>query len=951
MLKPKNISFYSLFNAGFISAKTYRALKPKTRINQLSISDCYHFSLDISRELIRLFEDQELVSRIFYLETIEQDINDGSLEIFEMLDKMLNSASSKIKEIVNKIGPESFLVKYLVCSSQVLSNLYFINEDNINEVDEFRTSFLNAFFSTANIHDQPYYNSDSQTSLNDVITVVEEPNTGLYNNSFEKGFTGKDVFEIDEDVLSDNDNITRQYILFLYSIDVEKFKFFEDFLNTEMRLCPVRMYNSIRSLGARRFLVNYLFAREQKLLQIPKFGKRSVEDFLKIKNVIVEFVKDSYNNRESLDFKYIPQVPMKVSAPVADLTLVDKLGTEQYALILHELRRLKSELSVRACNAVDYYGEINFLEDYVNKNSDVKTLRNIGRKTEIELVIIIKKLKAQIISMGEKQLSKEELNWYSKLLLYGDFIDDYAKDTYKQIGRLPMLHILQNAFNIYLTQRDFMVFQEVSPINNDRPAKSYLDVADEFDLSRERIRQLYNRTLDFISLKNISDKNIGPSYIKLFSNKEDWDYLRNILKEKIFWQLSDISAIAEDEKCNLTSRLITHIISIVFNEDISIIGKKPLSLYIRRQTWENTFIVSKSITSIFDFNKVWQITTDFIEETIGDKEFTLNALILDVYNDAWIDFDISKIKDIEFIVSQILIFEFGIYPELNGDFIIHGHKKQETSDVLYAILKEIGNPISLDELFDRYEKVYPGKYKSSSSLRAIIYRDARIYMISNTNNAALYEWEHVAIGSIRDLIVEYLAKFDEPQPISAIISHVKSLRDTTDNSIRSSIGSGSQFKQFAGGFCGLADREYPEWYNLSESERNARSMIVEFEHFLLTEQHFPFSQSKDEKESRLYQWWYRIKKEQNLSELLKQAIHRIEVSFVDTPHTRSEYQWFLELNKYKSFVLLNKRKPSKRFVNEVYLERWFDKTLNQLSESRLAAWQEKAFYDLCGLIQ
>lgn len=47
MLKAKNISFYKIMTAGYISAEVYSALKPKTHFSELNINDCSYYSYDI----------------------------------------------------------------------------------------------------------------------------------------------------------------------------------------------------------------------------------------------------------------------------------------------------------------------------------------------------------------------------------------------------------------------------------------------------------------------------------------------------------------------------------------------------------------------------------------------------------------------------------------------------------------------------------------------------------------------------------------------------------------------------------------------------------------------------------------------------------------------------------------------------------------------------------------
>lgn len=40
--------------------------------------------------------------------------------------------------------------------------------------------------------------------------------------------------------------------------------------------------------------------------------------------------------------------------------------------------------------------------------------------------------------------------------------------------------------------------------------------------------------------------------------------------------------------------------------------------------------------------------------------------------------------------------------------------------------------------------------------------------VGKASLVGLLEWKHIKIGSIRDIIVQYLSKFDDPQPAAKI---------------------------------------------------------------------------------------------------------------------------------------------------------------------------------------
>lgn len=928
MLKASNISFYTLFDAGYISADTYRALKPKKRLMELSFSECEKYSKAISKELKRLFEDDDLIRILSQIEFLERDLNTAYPSSIETLAKLQEDAPVDIKTIIRKVGDRAFLSRYVLCTFEVLRNLCFILDDNIELVEQFRHHFINIFFSELHPSNAQKLSKSQQESS---LVIAEDPKT----------FYGKDNIKIEDDAVFPKGSDNHKYIKYLFSLDAIQFKPFERKIEEELISLPVRLGNSIRFVGYRAFFVNYLFAEDSKLLKLRNFGRKSLQDCNNLRTILREFVSSNYN-----EFSFPEEVNNANAQP---LTIKEILGPYKYSILIENLHSLIREQSTRVKNSIAEITDDIFIESYVHHDGCLMNLRKVGKHSAIELEKIISKLKDKLKYLESQTMTEEDILWLRISSAYGNNIDSFTKKFYTETNHLPMIHILLNIFMGMLSIRNFKIVNEVRPFDKSIPGKSYEMVAGLYDLSRERVRQLCEKCVDFLLQRPNVDERPNTPFFNIISKKEDWDYMHDLLIQKKLWKKEDFSAISAEEDSNLSTDYIVTVLSNIFRDEFTIIGKTPILNQRRNVTWRNTFMVKTELTNVFDFDKMWTMTTELINNTVGINVYRSQELVLDIFNDAWKELDVTYLADIEHVATELLINEFCIIPELDGSICIKGNKQVNTSNALYEILKENGDPLTLIELFDKFDELCPGRYKSAMSLKSIISKDARMYTISNTNLVSLYEWEHVAMGSIRDLIVDFLAEHEEPQPVTAIIAHIKSLRSTTDNSIRSTMNTGDQFQQFEGGFYGLSDRTYPEWCYLSESERISRKNIVDLDQFIATYNHFPFSQSSDANENRLYVWFAKMKRSKDLSAFLKTAICQLEQKYAEIPKNRSEHQWVLKLQEYKNFVLLNKRKPSKNFANESFLYKWFEKTLNHLEEDRLTKWQVKMFYELCGL--
>ena len=219
-------------------------------------------------------------------------------------------------------------------------------------------------------------------------------------------------------------------------------------------------------------------------------------------------------------------------------------------------------------------------------------------------------------------------------------------------------------------------------------------------------------------------------------------------------------------------------------------------------------------------------------------------------------------------------------------------------------------------------------------------------MVGGNNLVALIEWEHVKLGSIRNIIVQYLEEFDEPQQAKDIVSYVQKYRDTSDNSIRATMGSGDQFVQFSGGYYGLSWKEYPEVFYLDESDRAFYKRIQKFEQFLQTHNHFPFSGSNRE-EQELHNWWIQVKSYLKQSKYQKGEIKRIETKYVNLARKKKHLRWFDNCRHYYKFVQEHHRRPSKSIPDEQELCAWLQKASEDFANGTLTFQQESCYLDLC----
>lgn len=937
--------------AGYLSAEAYRALYPKKNFFELSFSDCNRYDISIQFELKRLFEDSNVEESLYFLEKIESDCESNLDELKSILGKVITKCEKNVSSIVECITYKAFLLDYIFCTVSELKSKAFITDENISNIIALRETFRNIYCEESNTISK----LEIKNQITDYHKVVDS-NNNIHSVSepFEEcevtkglGYDVKDQVEIDEDAVLDEKSDCMKYVLFLYGLDAKDFVPFFDYLRSESYKLSVRTRNGLKNIGYRNFYINYLFAKASKVLKVRNFGAKSALELDKIRQNIIDFVVFYYGNSNTENIE--KQISKEKKQQEHDnRSLKDILGEQQYIILQKELSNLKVNVSVRCRNAIDTYKD-DFIEDFVHRKNDVKTLQNIGRKTEIEFRYIIGVLDSIIQDMDEKELSPEEVLIYSKKNIFGEYIDDYAVQFLIENKHLPMFYILDRFLFASQCNRSLYMLNLYTPIFKDIVPKTLEEIASEANITRERVRQICVKANNILHTIDKNDLELeGINYSKILSFKDEWQYVIDRLKGRNIIEVDNIEDILQSEKCSLTIDFLLLVLLMVSSDEYIIVGADPLPLPTKfKKTWNNSYLIKRTLAESFDFEEMRNLIEEHENNSDADICKSATELLIDDFFLAWIDFDTDKVEDLSYIVSQILIQEEGLVPDIDMNFTIEGKKESRIPEIIYNWLAENGNPIKLEELYKRINAEFGNRYKSANSIRFVIVNDPRMCFIGMNGMVGLLEWTHVKIGSIRDIIVQYLDKFDEPQSIADIVKYVQTYRETTVNSIRSTMASGDQFATFDGGLYGLNDKVYPQWYYLSESERLFYKKMKELESFIVNHQRFPFSGPGPEEEVSLYRWWIKIKKAKNLTSEQKECVEKLYERYSDLPSTKSSFNWFDLCQRYKSFVLINDRKPSQNTPIEKRLNQWFKKTADDFNNGLLTSTQEKAYLNLC----
>ena len=949
--------------AGYISAETYSVLKPKARLCNLDINEYSSYPDNIATEIRKLFEDDMTHMSICGIEQMEVCLFNDDKRPYELLETLLLYSDDKVKDFLSNVGSKFFLLDYVFSNKDSLDTRTFVNDDNISVITDFIVKYENAFvqlFTTEKdeldlITKEPIFYKPYVLQQ-----ATENPVVGEYSESY----TIKNVsspmtqYPIDQDAVSLENIALKKYVVILSQLTDEEFEPFRMYLDNQLAGVSVRTINCIKSVGYHEFYVNYLFAKEDKLLSIRKFGKKSLFDFKQIRQHLIKHVIECVDH-SGVNLDTEENLVTAISEDLQHkqlqlhLTLKEIIGDTQYAILDKILHGFIQELSVRARNAINYYPG-DFIEDFVHKNKNIMDLKSIGKKSFGEIQTVVMKLKEyaeEAKVKSQEEISPEKLQIIEYEMFFDYCWDDFSCRYFLRNGHLPMFHILENWIN-NCTDKGWNIFKSCLPLFAGTETKTLDELAEKYNLTRERCRQLCVKHIE--KFQKVDDKELSSSSInltKIITKAEEWQYLTKASSSNNLLEIGIMHPYIVDEKCNLSQEFCFFILSILLASEYSLVGHEVISLPTRaKRIWNNTYLIRREYVDAFNFREIPMLLEETENSLTENVEVDAEQLVIDTFFLAWNNFDTDKVCVVSDILSHILIQEYGKIPNEKFQFTLESKKVINATDTIYNILYKYGDLMTVDNIFTELDKAFPNRYKSSDSVRALVANDPRICMIGKAGLVGLLEWKHVKIGSIRDIIVQFLSKFDEPQPVTKIVEYVQQYRDSTEKSIRSSMGSGDQFVQFSGGLYGLKDKIYAEWYDIPEKRRSFALRVNEMEAFLRKNLHFPFSQSDNSTEESLYTWWRRIVKSEELSDEQRTEIKRIQEQYKDYPATRRDNEWYEFYRKYKRFIQDYCRKPQRSIPKEKPLYSWFEKCMNDFMEGKLSSGKERMYIELCKLL-
>ena len=587
-------------------------------------------------------------------------------------------------------------------------------------------------------------------------------------------------------------------------------------------------------------------------------------------------------------------------------------------ILNNEFERIKEQLSTRAQNVLERE-QINAktIIQFCNTLVNYHKIRFCGKQTASDIIVAYSSFYEFLTQLAYS--SPKECNEIIIRIKYQFLNEEEVKETihfYEENGHLPVFKLVYLYF-IKSNNRQDAIYNRANGIT--KPLQTLTDIANEFSLSRERIRQIvsnYSPSSKLYAITTLLDSQYYP-----FLNKDFID------PTEICPMISNAEFAYSNE---LSEDAFVGILSLSK-------GFKPLIC------GEKTLIINTTTFQSFDFEaSIKDMSNTFLSKTTEDVTLPISIFINNYILNHYFDY-----QKIESIMVYIVRHMFEIDIDQNKNILLK-RNAIDVEDEFYKILESIGTPLSFDELCSRLSDLHPAISYAPGTLRSFLFNSDRITAIGKTSTYTLKKW-NISHLTIRGLIHQILEESDTPLSLDDIVDFLAIKgRNTNKNSVNSNIllDDKYHFVKFEGGLIGIKSKEYAASYiqidGSSIYRKSFDERIIDFLDYIDTNQHIPFA-SSDGVEASLNRWYNNVIK--GVLDVTKEQKKRLEAELSKREEyimTSSEFSFIEKCKDLKYFVSSKYELPTNK--TDALLYNWFSKIRKRAF--KFTPKRERAYNDL-----
>ena len=487
----------------------------------------------------------------------------------------------------------------------------------------------------------------------------------------------------------------------------------------------------------------------------------------------------------------------------------------------------------------------------------------------------------------------------------------FCRAYIRKYSSLPKLYLLHKNL-IRSSERQAQMLCLRYGMYNDGVEKSLDDIAEQFFLSRERVRQLTDS--NGLAIKNVSPK--------------------ELVDESDF---SDIYFLSEDDES---------VDNMIREQNLSLAPKQLLILIdiLSKRLGSNSFSKEGGYY-LFDWNLYNKINFERLKEFIKEQVPYKRTESVRIHLDSCITHvcrktEIPEIEPIKALIRAFLKDTFNVEPEANETY--YWEQTHVSFQDVLEIVAEKDRIVTKDEIINECAEQFP-ELKCSFDA---IYQNPLITSVGSKGYVPTSQRSRY-FASIGDCAATVLDAYDEPLSILDLLTEIEEKGYiTTEKSLRSLITrkEENRFIRFTGDLWGLSSKKYVDFDQKIVSPVKRKSIeirLIELEKFIDLNKRMPNLSNSDE-EASMWRWLKNIEKVTiPISDEQKFKLNKILKESSNLPQNQLEVRFLQNCKKYKEVVEFLGHRPSAE--NRPQLCTWF---YSNLHNGNLSANSKKAFNEL-----
>lgn len=582
--------------------------------------------------------------------------------------------------------------------------------------------------------------------------------------------------------------------------------------------------------------------------------------------------------------------------------------TEQQLQEIYE--NMRNEMTqVRARNLIAYHiDHYKDIEPYLNEPSRIGKWHNAGLSSATTILGFFNAFYEEHLTLtnGGKERMRAKM-----ISLHYPFLNDEQRDFVLSFenaeGRLPTLFIVL-CYLRQATNRTVQIFARVNGIKGGH--NTFQELAAELGLSRERIRQLNQKSLaEESEYPDMWKQERWTQYSAFFNQplltetNTGWEELKN--REHLdgldFYGV--LALIAQMRKVTIVALL----------DD----GTKANGRRVEAKGWQQPRVLFayESRYDGFRFeDALGRVGHEAHLQRTNDHHLSLDSL-LDSY------FDEEPDKDTRQTVSGMLrqILPMFANVMLDGDDIVLLTNRINYTNELYNIISRHGKALTIHQLFDEFKRLHPDDHHTSSNfIRSYMLNDKRFEAVGSKSTYQLSEWKRFA-GTLGALAEHILKDYDEPVRVNELCRKMMEQRNnTTPNSCATSIYHAANAgrlqyyidEQNKDDCVGRTDRTYSQRF--WPSPVNVAGALTSLHRFISLYGRWPFASRKEGVEPSLYYIWRKYNKRSHVSDEEYQQFQEgmADIPVDHYPSNEREMAFSKQCGTLTSFFADNNRLPT-----------------------------------------